>query len=78
MLSLVRTDVEHMANDPLPVTQRPPCIAALGRELDEPHRVEEVLVVAGIAAGEPVHRSPSAPPPAVLGVRIADNVSRAA
>jgi hypothetical protein len=34
------------------------------------HRVEEVLVAAAIAAGQPVHRSPSAPPAAVLGVRI--------
>jgi hypothetical protein len=60
------------------VAQRPPRIAALERELDELHRVEEVLVVAAIAAGQPVHRSPSAPPAAVLGVRIVDKVSRAA
>jgi hypothetical protein len=40
-------------------------------------RVEEVLVVA-LATGELVHRSPSAPPAAVLGVRVADKVSRAA
>jgi hypothetical protein len=31
-----------------------------------------------IAAGQPVHRSPSAPPMAVLGVRVADRASRAA
>jgi hypothetical protein len=78
MLSLVMTDVEHMANDPLPVTQPPPRIAALERELEELHRIEEALVVAAIAAGEPVHRLPSAPPAAVLGVRVADKVSRAA
>jgi hypothetical protein len=53
-------------------------VAALARELDELHRVEEALVAAAIAAGEPVHRSPSASPPAVLGVRVADRVSRAA
>jgi hypothetical protein len=35
---------------------------ALERELDELHRVEEVLVASAIAAGEPVYRSPSAPP----------------
>ena len=53
-------------------------LTALDRELDELHRVEEALVVNAIAAGEPVHRSPSAPPAAVLGVRVADTVSRAA
>ena len=67
-----------MANDPLPLAHRAPRIAALERELDELHRVEEVLVAVAIAAGQPVHRSPSAPPPAVLGVRVADKVSRAA
>jgi hypothetical protein len=55
-----------------------PRIAALERELDELHRVDEVLVSAAIAAGEPVHRSPSALPPAVLDVKVADKVSRAA
>jgi hypothetical protein len=39
------------------------------------HRVEEVLVAAAI---QPVHRSPSAAPAAMLGVRVADKVSRAA
>ena len=66
------------ANDPLPVAHRAPRIAALERQLDDLDRMEEVLVVAAIAAGQPVHRSPSAPPPAVLGVRVADKVSRAA
>jgi len=60
------------------VAQRPPRIAALERERDEMHRIEEVLVAAAIAAGQPVHRSPSASPAAVLGVRVADKVSRAA
>ena len=78
MLSLVMGEVERMANDPLPVAQRPPRIAALERGLDELHRVEEALVAAAIAAGHPVHRSPSAPPVAVLGIRIVENVSRAA
>src|SRR5262245_37122504 len=74
MLSLVMAEVERRANDPLPVAQRPLRIAALERELDELHRVEEALVAAAIAAGHPVHRSPSAPPVAVLGVRVADKV----
>ena len=63
-----------MANDPL----RGPAITALERELDELHRTEEALVAAALATGEPVHRSPSAPPAAVLGVRAVDKVSRAA
>ena len=78
MLALVMGEVERMANDPLPVAQRAPRIAALERELDELHGVEEVLVAAAIAAGHSVHRSPSVPPAAVLGVGVADEVSRAA
>jgi hypothetical protein len=45
-------------------------VAALERELDELHRVEEVLVAAAIAAGHSVHRSPSVPPAA--GVKTAE------
>jgi hypothetical protein len=70
MLRLVMTEVERIANDPLPVAQRAPRVAALERELDELHRAEEALVVAAVATGQPVHRSPSAPPAAVLGVKI--------
>ena len=78
MLALVMGEIERMANDPLPVAQRAPRVAALERELDELHRVEEALVAAALAASSSVHRSPSAPPAAVLGVRVADKVSRAA
>jgi hypothetical protein len=78
MLSLVMGEVERMANDPLPVAQRPPRIAALERDLDELHRVEEALVAVAIAAGQPVYRSPSALPSAVLGVRLAERVSHVA
>jgi hypothetical protein len=53
-------------------------LTALERELDEPHRVEEALVAAAIASGQGVHRSPSAPPTVVLGVKVADKVSRPA
>ena len=35
-------------------------------------------LAAAIAVSQPVHRSPSAPPAAVLGVRVADRASRAA
>jgi hypothetical protein len=68
MLSLVMAEVERMANDLLPVAQRAPRVAA--------QRVEEVLVADAIAAGQPVHRAPSATPTAVLGVRVADRASR--
>jgi hypothetical protein len=78
MLALVMGEVQRMANDPLPVVQRAPRIAALDRELEELHRVEESLVTVAIAAGQPAHRSPSGPPAAVLGVRVADRASRAA
>ena len=78
MLALVMTEVERMANDPLPVAQRPARVAAVERQLHELHRVEEALVAAAIEAGQPVHRLPSAPPAAMLGVRVADKVSRAA
>jgi hypothetical protein len=40
--------------------------------------IEEALVEAAIAQGEPVHRSASALPQAVLGVRIVERVSRVA
>jgi hypothetical protein len=76
MLALVMSEVERMANDPLPVAKRPRRVAALERELDELHRVEEVLVAAAIATGHPVHRSPSAPPAAVLDVRVPEGLAR--
>jgi hypothetical protein len=78
MLALVMGEVERMANDPLPVVERPRRIAALEHELGDLHRIEEALVTTAIAAGQPVHRSPSAPPEAVLGVRIDAKLSRAA
>jgi hypothetical protein len=53
-------------------------MAELDREIDRLQRIEEVLVAAALAAGSSVHRSPSAPPAAVLGVRVSDRISRAA
>jgi hypothetical protein len=78
MLSLVMALVERMANDPLPLAQRAPRVAVLERELHDLHRVEEVLVAAAIAAGQPVYRLPSAPPAAVLGVVIAKTEAKVA
>jgi hypothetical protein len=71
-------EVERTANDPLPLAQRAPRVAALECELDELHRVEEALLAAALAAGSSVHRSPSAPPAAVLAVKVAERASRAA
>jgi hypothetical protein len=71
-------EVERMACDPAPLAERPARIAALEREIEELSHVEEALVDAAIARGEPVHRSASALPQAVLGVRIVERVSRVA
>jgi hypothetical protein len=70
LIALAMSEVERMANDPLPIAERPPRIAVLDRELEELSYIEEALVVAAIMAGRAVHRSPSVPPAAVLGVRI--------
>jgi hypothetical protein len=51
------------------LAQGAPCVAALERE-EELHRT---LIPAALAAGVPVHRSPSLPPAAVLGVRVAES-----
>jgi hypothetical protein len=67
-LALVMGEIERMSCDPLPVAKRPARVAELERELDDLHRVEEALIAAAIADGQPAHRSPQAPPQAVLGV----------
>jgi hypothetical protein len=51
------------------------CIGALIAHREPDHWAVDA---APIAAGQSVHRSPSAPPAAVLGVRIEAKVSRAA
>jgi hypothetical protein len=78
MLALVMGEVERMANDPLPVAQRALRVAALEDEVAELSYVEEMLVAAAIANGKDVQRSALAPPAAVLGVRVAERISRAA
>src|SRR6476620_634948 len=49
-------EVKRMANDPIPVAQRPARSAAPQREIDELSHVEEALVEAAIACG--FHWSP--------------------
>jgi hypothetical protein len=72
MVAALMREVERMANDPLPQAERNKRIAQLEREIDELAYLEEQLVVAAIAEGEDVQRSPSAPPQAVLQVRVAE------
>jgi hypothetical protein len=74
----VMAQAGRMADDPILIAQRPARIAALEREIEELCHVEEALVEAEMAMGQPVHRSALALPRAVLGVRIAERGSRAA
>jgi hypothetical protein len=66
------TEVERMANDPLPQAERKKRIAALEQEIEQLAYVEEAVVADAIARGEDVQRSSSAPPQAVLQVRVAE------
>ena len=79
MVAALMREVERMADGPLPRAERNRRITALEAELAELAYVEEALIAAVIASGEDVHRSPDAPPAAVLGVRIVEaKKSRAA
>jgi hypothetical protein len=80
MTAALISEVERMANDPLPQAARQKRIAALEHEIEQLAYVEEALVAVAIAEGEDVQRSSSAPPQAVLGVRVveAKRVMRAA
>jgi hypothetical protein len=51
-------EVERMACDPAPLAERPARIAALEREIEELSHVEEALVDAAIARGEPPSTDP--------------------
>jgi hypothetical protein len=74
------SEVKRMANDPLPQAARQKRIAALEHEIEQLAYAEEALIADAIAEGEDVQRSPSAPPQAVLGVRVVEarRVTRAA
>jgi hypothetical protein len=77
MVGALMRDVERMA---LPQATRQKRIAALEHQIEQLAYVEEALVAAAIVNGDEVQRSPSAPPQAVLQVRVAEAVksSRAA
>ena len=70
--------VTRMIDKPIPYTERPARIAALEREIEELSHVEEALVEAAIARGEPVARSASALPQAVLQVKVVRQERRVA
>jgi hypothetical protein len=72
MIAALTREVERMANDPLPQAERKKRVAALEHEIEQLAYVEEALAAAAIARGEDVQRSPSAPPQAVLQVRVAE------
>jgi hypothetical protein len=71
----ILTEIDAMANDPLPIKQRRERITELEAEIERLHYTEEALVVANGA-----DRSPGALPQCVLGVRAVEarRVTRAA
>jgi hypothetical protein len=80
MTAALMGEVDRMASDPLPQAARQKRIAELEREIEQLAYIEEALVAAAIAEGEDVQRSSSAPPQAVLQVRVVEEAksSRAA
>jgi hypothetical protein len=80
MTAALTSEVERMTNDPLPQAERKRRIAELEHEIEQLAYIEEALVADAIAGAEDVQRSPSAPPQAVLQVRVveATKSSRAA
>jgi hypothetical protein len=77
LVDAVMAEVERMTSEPLPLAQRPAQIAAVEREIEGLSHVEEALVELALARGEPVHRSGSALPQAVLGVRVVERARAA-
>jgi hypothetical protein len=77
MTAALMSEVERMANDPVPIKGRAARIAALTDEIEQLAYAEEALVAAAIAEGEDVQRSPNAPPQAVLGVKVLVEAKRA-
>jgi hypothetical protein len=67
MLDALLAEVERMSNTPLPPQQRAERMKVLDEEVDQLHRVEEVLI-----AREGAERSTNCSPAAVLGVRVTD------
>ena len=77
MIDVIMTEATRLSNTPVPLAERPARIAVLEREIEELSRVEEALVDAAIARRESVHRSASALPQAVLGVRVVERARAA-
>jgi hypothetical protein len=72
MVDGLMREVEHKPSNVVPIKDRAPSIAALETKLEELAYIEEELISAAIANGNDVQRSPSAPPQAVLGVKVVD------
>jgi hypothetical protein len=73
MVAALMTEVDAMVNDPLPQAERKTRIAELEAEIERLYYTEEALLCTNGASAE---RSPSAPPQAVLQVRIAEAAKR--
>jgi hypothetical protein len=79
MTAALMAEIERQTDAVVPIKDRASKIAALTAEIEQLGYLEEALVDAAIADGADVQRSPSAPPAAVLGVRVAEtNAMRAA
>ena len=72
MVSAIMDEATRMANQLVPLAEWPKRIADLAHQIEQLSRVEEALIERALAAGESVHRSASAPPVAVLGVKLVE------
>ena len=70
--------IERETSGVIPIKERATRITELEAELERLSFAEEVLIAAAIADGDSVQRSPSAPPEAVLGVKVVKVTKRAA
>jgi hypothetical protein len=71
MTKALLLEIDRMTGAVVPIKERASRIAALTTEIEQLAYVEEALIADASANGEPIERAPSAPPQAVLGLRIA-------
>ena len=70
----VMREIDRMAATPAPIEERPAALATRHIELAELGLIEEQLIIAAINSGDrTIHRSHSADPAAVLGLRVTHN-----
>jgi hypothetical protein len=70
MTAALMAEIERTTSDVVPIRDRASRITELEAEISELAYSEEVLIADAIAEGADVQRSPSAPPEAVLGVKV--------